>query len=218
MDGPSTDNYQPTTRSPLLTQTEHLSTKDDLLQPQTDNGITPEGSPLTLRSAQSITLSDDAREKISNLFHIINERLNMMPEMARLKLRLQQPVFDPDREQLVLGKALNYADTINLNRDLVQRFIQSQMDIAKLLQEQEQTPSKLNAEQAALRKEELRNSLIAITQKMLDTLKEIQDDLELVAFRTAIKTTLSYQMKGLPLENKHLQEIVFQSLYPGHAD
>ncbi|WP_257286398.1 chorismate mutase [Endozoicomonas sp. SESOKO1] len=217
MDGPSADNYQPTTTSPLLTQTEHLRTRDDLPQRQTANGITPEGSPLMLRRAQGTDLSDNARHKISNLFHIINKRLNMMPEMAQLKLRLEQPVFDRSREQLVMGKALNYADSINLDRELVQRFIQSQMDIARLLQEQEQTPSPLDAEQAALRKQELRNSLIAITPKMLDTLKEIQDDLELVAFRTAIQTTLSYEMKGLPLQNKHLQEIVFWSLYPGHA-
>ncbi|WP_257266584.1 hypothetical protein, partial [Endozoicomonas sp. ONNA2] len=107
-----------------------------------------------------------------------------------------------------------YAGQIKLDSELAQRFIKGQMEVAKFLQNQEQTASPLDVAQAALRKQALREELINITPKMLNALKEIADDLELVAFRNAIQTTLSHQMKGLPLEIKDLQEIVFRSLYP----
>ena len=215
MDGPSTDHYQPTPTPLADTKTKHPANRDDdQLQRQTAEGVKAEGSPLLLRTVQGINLSDNARHKIDSLFTIINERLGMMSEMAKLKIRLGEQVLDQSREQLVMDKALEYAGHIKLDSELAQRFIRGQMEVAKFLQNQEQKASPLDVAQAALRKQALREKLINITPKMLNALKEIADDLELVAFRNAIQTTLSHQMKGLPLEIEDLQEIVFRSLYP----
>lgn len=167
-----------------------------------------------LSSVENVNLSNEIRDKIDNLFRIVNGRLGIMPEMAQLKLKLEQPVLDLSREQLVMNKALEYAASIALDTALAQRFIQTQMDIAKTLQEQEQSPSPLTTEQATQRKQELRDALVTLTPKMLDALKEIQADLEQAAFRTAVETRLNNQMQGVPLGNKTLGEAVFQSLYP----
>ena len=222
MESPSTDHYQPTTMSFLLsqvglTQTAQRNRLADDLSPYQITLGQPVIVPRPIQhDAEDINLSDNARHKIERLFSIINERLSMMPEMAQLKLKLEQPVLDKSREQVVMDKALSYADTIKLDRELAQRFIKAQMDIAKLLQKQVQAPSVLMAEQAVLRKQELRDRLIALTP-MLDALKVIQDDLELVAFRNAVHMLLNQQLGAEPLADKRLQKAVFQSLYPEHA-
>lgn len=223
MESPSTDNYQPTTMSFLLsqaalTQTAQRNRLADDLSPYQITLGQPVIVPRPIQhDAEDINLSDNARHKIKRLFSIINERLSMMPEMAQLKLKLEQPVLDKSREQVVMDKALSYADTIKLDRELAQRFIKAQMDIAKLLQKQVQAPSVLMAEQAVLHKQELRDRLITLTPIMLDALKVIQDDLELVAFRNAVHMLLNQQLGAEPLADKRLQKAVFQSLYPEHA-
>ena len=223
MESPSTDNYQPTTMSFLLsqaalTQTAQRNRLADDLSPYQITLGQPVIVPRPIQhDAEDINLSDNARHKIERLFSIINKRLSMMPEMAQLKLKLEQPVLDKSREQVVMDKALSYADTIKLDRELAQRFIKAQMDIAKLLQKQVQAPSVLMAEQAVLHKQELRDRLITLTPIMLDALKVIQDDLELVAFRNAVHMLLNQQLGAEPLADKRLQKAVFQSLYPEHA-
>lgn len=220
MESPSTDHYQPMTMSFLLSQaaltqtTQRNRLADDLSPYQITLGQ-PVIVPRPIQhNAEDINLSDNARHKIERLFSIINERLSLMPEMAQLKLKLEQPVLDQSREQVVMDKAISYADTIKLDRELAQHFIKVQMDIAKLLQKQVQAPSVLPAEQAELRKQELRDRLIALTPIMLDALKVIQDDLELVAFRSAVHMLLNQQSGAEPLADKRLQQAVFQSLYP----
>ncbi len=173
------------------------------------------GSPLGLRSIKEVCLSDNGRAKIQNLLDIVNERLTVMPEMAQLKLRLEQPILDEQREAAVLEAALAYAKSIDLNADLASRFVQAQMDIARQLQREVTEPAGLDRDTAEQQKRVLREQLLDLTPRMLDALKAIQDDLPLAPFKAAVQGMLAHQGQG-PLRNPTIQNMILAALYASH--
>ncbi|MCL6271210.1 chorismate mutase [Sansalvadorimonas sp. 2012CJ34-2] len=85
----------------------------------------------------NLDLSDThVREQITQLLNITCERLNLMPRMGELKFTMGVEPFDEGQEKRVLDKAIQKAKRLGLPKDLVIRFIQTQMDIAKLIQSQ----------------------------------------------------------------------------------
>ncbi len=178
-------------------------------------GIVVSGTFFGLKDIENISLNDDARKKIHNLLTLVNQRLSVMPEMAQLKLELGQKVLDAAREKDVMRSALTYAENIGLYKELAMRFVQAQMDAAKLLQSRVCEHANMEKIRAEERKKVLRERIINITPAMLDALKVIQDDLHMKPFKAAVFATLKYQVKEEePLKDNAIQEMILKALYP----
>lgn len=74
-------------------------------------------------------------ELIDRVIELIDRRLALMPEVAAVKFRQQQPIADPARERVVLEQSVADAQAINLDGDAARAFFFVQIRLARAVQE-----------------------------------------------------------------------------------
>lgn len=78
----------------------------------------------------------DEAEAVERVLGLIDRRLALMPEVAAVKFRQQQPVADPAREQTVLEQSVADARALQLDADAARAFFAVQIRLARAVQEQ----------------------------------------------------------------------------------
>ena len=196
-------------QTPLVPQKQEDNTGQ-----QVSTGEHLSGTSLSLRNIKGVELSDNAGEKIGTLFGLVSQRLQIMPEVAAVKEKLGQDIFDKGREAIVLESALKIADDIGLKRPLAEKFVRAQMEAAKVLQRRSNEVSGLSKEQAAEKKEQLREQITALNKPILEALKAIQDDIHLPTFQREIERQLNQLEGSFPFSNGTVRQVIRDSLKP----
>ena len=75
-----------------------------------------------------------ANTKTKTLFNIINERLSYMESVALYKAAHRLPIEDSEREKVVLTKALESADELQIDKSSLSHFFEVQIRVAKAIQ------------------------------------------------------------------------------------
>ncbi len=86
---------------------------------------------LSLLLTSSGALADTKTEV---LFNIINERLSYMESVALYKATHHLPIEDSEREKVVLTKALESADELQIDKGSLSHFFEVQIRVAKAIQ------------------------------------------------------------------------------------
>jgi cyclohexadienyl dehydratase len=86
------------------------------------------------RAAPAMPLLD-ARQLESNVWHVADERLELMPAIAAAKWRLHAVIGDPPREALVIRAAGDRARDVGLVREPVENLMALQIRAARRVQE-----------------------------------------------------------------------------------
>ena len=74
-------------------------------------------------------------ESIDRVIELIDRRLELMPEVAAVKFRQQQPIADPAREHVVLDQSVADARAWNLDGEAARTFFSVQIRLARAVQE-----------------------------------------------------------------------------------
>jgi cyclohexadienyl dehydratase len=74
-------------------------------------------------------------ELVDRVIALIDRRLALMPEVAAVKFRQQQPVADPARERVVLEQSVADARALQLDHDAARAFFSVQIQMARAVQE-----------------------------------------------------------------------------------
>lgn len=74
-------------------------------------------------------------ELVDRVITLIDRRLALMPEVAAVKFRQQQPVADPARERVVLAQSVADARALQLDHDAARAFFSVQIQMARAVQE-----------------------------------------------------------------------------------
>lgn len=74
-------------------------------------------------------------ELLDRVITLIDRRLALMPEVAAVKFRSQQPVADPARERVVLEQSVADARALQLDHDAARAFFSVQIQMARAVQE-----------------------------------------------------------------------------------
>ena len=145
---------------------------------------------MSARDIQRMDLSPtEADAQIKNLLVLIERRLGLMPEMADIKCKLGDSIFDPDQEDRVQKIAADIASSLQLSLPLVKSFVKKQMLAAKIIQREESamkptlparmTESERNTLEA--RKGALRKEIGGLMEPMLKALKPLSESLHMSA-------------------------------------
>lgn len=86
----------------------------------------------TLGAAPRYVTDDELVERVVGL---VERRLALMPEVAAVKYRQQQPVADPAREQVVLDQSVADAQALQLDGEAARAFFSVQIRLARAVQE-----------------------------------------------------------------------------------
>ncbi len=74
-------------------------------------------------------------ELVDRVIALIDRRLALMPEVAAVKFRQQQPVADPARERVVLDQSVADARALQLDHEAARAFFSVQIQMARAVQE-----------------------------------------------------------------------------------
>ncbi|MEZ0295365.1 MAG: gamma subclass chorismate mutase AroQ [Candidatus Methylacidiphilales bacterium] len=85
-------------------------------------------------SSQAKRLSSSQKQDIARAISLINERLALMPDVARYKWNRSLPIEDPERERQLLSKLVRKGVALGLDPRVTQSYFADQISAAKLLQ------------------------------------------------------------------------------------
>jgi cyclohexadienyl dehydratase len=74
-------------------------------------------------------------ELVDRVIELVDRRLALMPEVAAVKFRQQQPIADPVREGVVLEQSVADARSLNLEGEAARAFFSVQIRLARAVQE-----------------------------------------------------------------------------------
>jgi cyclohexadienyl dehydratase len=89
---------------------------------------------LAVRLAAAPQFVNEA-ELVERVIALIDRRLALMPEVAAVKFRQQQPVADPARERVVLDQSVADARALQLDHEGARAFFSVQIQMARAVQE-----------------------------------------------------------------------------------
>lgn len=91
-----------------------------------------------LANAMHVLAASDATVKAGRahpkVLHLIEQRLDLMPDVAAYKWHVGLPIDDPAREALVLNRAANVGLSNGLSPDAARHLFAVQIDAAKIIQ------------------------------------------------------------------------------------
>ncbi|MTI14219.1 chorismate mutase [Sansalvadorimonas verongulae] len=171
--------------------------------------------PLSAREIHRINLSpNDADAHIQKLLNIVEQRLNLMPEMVCIKRALGDAIYDPDQEKRVLQQAWEIGAKLEISPLLVENFIQQQMEAAKITQ-RDAAPlpdqeTHRNREVLENRKAALRKQIAELMQPMLEAFKPLSESLYLRSVSERVDTLV----RASSIQNPEVWEAIKISLSP----
>lgn len=111
---------------------------------------------------------------------IIEERLDLMPSVARYKFEKNLPVEDLPREAQILDNAVKQAEKLGFDPAMAQQALVAQMSAAKLLQTKLIAAWRLNPEASRNTPHRdlatvIRPAISGLNKQLLTTLDQVQD-------------------------------------------
>ena len=85
-------------------------------------------------TAQTAAFSAEDVERIDTLLRLIQERLDVAPEVARTKWNTKAPIEDLPREQQIIDRVRGKAKELDLDARMVGEFFQAQIEASKIIQ------------------------------------------------------------------------------------
>jgi cyclohexadienyl dehydratase len=110
----------------------------------------------------------DPKETVSEVFALIDARLDLMPEVAAWKIAHGMPISDPARERQVVDRTVSVARELGIEPDAARAFFELQIALAR--QVQERSPSKQDTRPARDLNSELRPELDRIGERLMRSL------------------------------------------------
>jgi cyclohexadienyl dehydratase len=91
---------------------------------------------LVSRGSFAAPVFADPGETVSEVFALIDARLDLMPEVARWKIAHDMPIADPARERQVVERTVATARELGIEPDAARAFFELQIALARRVQEQ----------------------------------------------------------------------------------
>jgi len=89
---------------------------------------------LSVGYASSTTLSAADGAKVDRLLELISERLNIAPEVARIKWNTKAPIEDLAREKQIIDGVVARAGEYSLDSRVLEAFFTAQIEASKIIQ------------------------------------------------------------------------------------
>src|ERR1700675_1398834 len=85
-------------------------------------------------TAQTAAFSAEDVERIDTLLRLIQERLDVAPEVARTKWNTKAPIEDLPREQQIIDRVAKKATEYGLEPQVAETFFTGQIEASKVVQ------------------------------------------------------------------------------------
>lgn len=119
----------------------------------------------------------EIEQEVDSLLLLVQKRLVIMHEVAKVKWNQNLPIEDKNREQQILTEFANKAHQYDLDDTLVTKFFQAQIEASKEIQKQDfilwKKKGIIKFEKIFCLKDEIRNYIDLLNHEMLFLLSKI---------------------------------------------
>ncbi len=150
------------------------------------------------RTADSLDEVESAA--VDRVLDLMNQRLALMPAVARAKWNARRAIADPDREKQLLDAVAGRAEEKGMDVEFMRAFIAAQVEAAKRVQQAhfdrwEKAGQARFPRTAALA--DLRKEIDAVTGELLDAVEQVRPLLARQAVKRAIEKRAATVLAGV---------------------
>src|SRR5439155_14550775 len=91
------------------------------------------------------SFGDEDTARVDAVLRLIQERLDVAPEVAQTKWNSKAPIQDAPREQQIIDRVRGKAKDYGLEEQYVADFFQAQIEASKIMQRSEEHTSELQS-------------------------------------------------------------------------